>query len=315
METLNLTRKGIFWVSLILIPLSYLFLQTKPLDIGIEFSGGIQKEYHTTTIIQDIKNKIIKKAQESNEDIVFLENGVLVKTTPIQDGNVEKILKDNNVKYNLVTSHTIEPKMGEEYILNNIIGVILGLISIMFYVGIRFNFFFGFSIVLGLCFDFLVMLECIKILHFEINGTMVVAILTILAYSVNDSLILFEKIRDGVENTKVTKMGEIIDKSILLNTKRTIFTSSTTILTTILLGFFTNDIIQMFGIVLSIGVITGVISSLFISTTFLEMFFKWNLEQYREKLLMEKRIIEIKKRRRAKYHKKGRIESSPLFND
>lgn len=180
-----------------------------------------------------------------------------------------------NNPFRVLREDVIGPKVGSELRRDAVIAVFLSLIGILIYLGFRFKFVFALGAVLALFHDvlltlglFVALYGVIPGLNLEIDLTIVAAFLTLIGYSVNDTVVVFDRIRETVKIHKTESIFNLLNSSINKTMSRTIITGGTTILTTIVLMIFGGEVLRAFAFTLFFGVITGTYSSIFIASAF-----------------------------------------------
>ena len=190
------------------------------------------------------------------------ESEITSVTNAIRDA-LSKNYSENSFEIRRVES--VGPKIGGELKRDAIIATILSLIAILIYVGFRFNLPFGVASVIPLFHDVLITLGVFIIFDLEISLTFIAAIMTIVGYSLNDTIVIFDRIRENKRISKQTNMLEIIDESVIQSLSRTANTTFTTLLALIALVLYGGSSIHNFSVALTIGCVVGTYSSLVIA--------------------------------------------------
>ncbi|NLL13903.1 MAG: protein translocase subunit SecF [Fibrobacter sp.] len=165
---------------------------------------------------------------------------------------------------------TVGPKIGGELKRDAIVATILSLIAILIYVGFRFNLPFGVASVIPLFHDVLVTLTVFSLLNLEVSLTFIAALLTIVGYSLNDTIVIFDRIRENLKNgLKGKSFTDVVNGSINQTLSRTFITSLTTLFVSFALYLLGSDAIKDFALALTVGVVVGTYSSIFIATSIL----------------------------------------------
>ena len=159
----------------------------------------------------------------------------------------------------------VGPKLGGEIQLQAIYAICLALIMLMIYIGFRFDRFYAFGSVLAIIHDVMFTLSIFSILQLEIDLSIIAAFLTIVGYSLNDTIVIFDRIRENIKSMKRLTYTEVIDKSINDSLSRTIVTSVTTFIVVLILWLFGGEVINLFAFAMMVGVIVGTYSSIFIA--------------------------------------------------
>lgn len=263
------------------------------LNYSIDFTGGLAMELDLTPIndqgqsldIQDIRNTLNDAGIMGTEIQEIKSSGskrniVLLKTKETSDDGQkigEKIINVIKEKYpnnvddkNLVRlQDEIGPKIGEELKGKAILAIFWALLGIILYIWWRFEFTFGVAAVVALFHDVLITIGLFAIFGKEISLTVVAALLTIVGYSLNDTIVVFDRIREDLKIYKKESYGNVINHSINETLSRTIITSLTTFVVVLSLYIFGGTVINDFAFALLIGVLVGTYSSIFIASPIL----------------------------------------------
>lgn len=258
-------------ISITLCLISLLIIVNKDLSLGLEFCGGTEIEIEVTKEfkIDDFKKHLLKikniklNYYGSNQNIQ-----IKVKNS---ENNIEKIQDILNLNigkehFKIINSTYIGSEINKETINKSISAIIIAILSMTLYLIIRFNIVFGLSAICALFHDIIIILGIISLLDIELNLIIISAIFTIFGYSINDTIIIFDRIRENIKYTKDMDLETIINNSINKTLSRTIGTSLSTILVTSTLIFFSSDSLFLFSLILTLGIIIGTYSSIFISS-------------------------------------------------
>lgn len=247
----------------------------------IDFSGGAmlqidmeQKEYTEGDISAIVK----EKAGVEPYSVQKVEGGsqVLIKTESIDGEKRTAIFEGIKEKYGLsaeapLSSDNVSPAVSNDIVYNAVLAVIIACILILIYITIRFEFASGVAAVLALLHDTLIMLAFYAIFRFPVNSSFIAAILTIIGYSINNTIILFDRIRENRRFAKKESFADTCEKSIWQTMRRTMNTTGTTLVSLIVLYILGADSIKEFALPLIIGMIGGTYSSALLSAPI------WNL--------------------------------------
>ena len=244
----------------------------------IDFSGGTMMQINmgkdfklddVTAVIKESTGKEVNVIQYAEDSTA--KHQVLFKMETLSKTERDKLFEDIKTKFSLddkalLASDNITPLVSSEIIYNALLAVAIAVILILIYITIRFTFASGVAAVCALIHDVLVMLSFYAIFRVPTNASFIAALLTIIGYSINDTIVIFDRVR---ENKKFAKKGEgfidTCEKSIWQTMRRTLNTSGTTLLSLIVLTVLGSDSIREFSIPLIVGVITGTFSSAFIA--------------------------------------------------
>ena len=277
-------RKMFYAISLAIIVIGFTVLfVTKSIPLGIDFSGGteLQIKFEKEVNIGDLREAMDNagfagmelKTMGSERDVLLRtpmqEEGQLV-SDKIQQGIKTKI-KDNNFEVQRIDK--VGPKIGAELRRNALFAVIFSLIAILIYLAFRFQFVFAVGAVIALFHDVLVTIAVIAIfdaifpnLRLEFNQSMLAAFLTLVGFSSNDTVIVFDRIRENIKLFKNEDILHVMNRSINATLSRTIITSGTVFITVLVLFIFGGEVNRSFAFTFAIGIITGTYSSVFVAS-------------------------------------------------
>jgi len=242
------------------------------LNLGIDFKGGLNFEVRTNLSNEQIF-ETFQEINTNREIIVKKEIGSDVHTIRIETGNdnasfIEEInqLIEDHPEMNVLISEYIEPTFSDELIKNSLYAMVSSLLVIAFYIWIRFDWQFAASGIFALLHDVFITVGFMSLFNIEFNLTMIAALLLIAGYSINDTIVLFDRLRSltSDENNK-DSFSNNVNNSIQLNLRRTILTSFTTILALICLVLLAPVNLTEMPIVFIFGVLIGTYSSLFLA--------------------------------------------------
>lgn len=302
----------IFAISFILFFGSLFLLFYKGLNYGIDFSGGtlIQIKYEGVAPLNEIRKKLETNEVLKNASVTEFgsKEEIIIRYTHSSDslgsdpGTSVSNLLANTGKFEIRRVDVVGPKVGDELRQKGIMAVGVSLILILLYIGIRFEWRFALAAVLSEIHDVVITLGAISLFNIDVNLDTLAAVLTVLGYSLNDTIIIFDRIRECVKDSKLHELPKVINESVSLTLPRTIMTSTTTFLTVLVLFFFGGDMIHGFSIIMMVGIIIGTISSVFIASPML-VWFKFNVLHYRAKLAEKERKKREREKIRAMYEK------------
>lgn len=274
-------RFAFLGLSSFLIVASIVLLFTKGLNFGIDFVGGtiVQVKYEQTApinqvrdILKDTKysNAVITEFGSSDEIIIRITGSSSDLTNDISD-EMHKILAETGT-FDIRRVDMVGAKVGGELREKGLMALGLSLLVMLIYVSFRFEWRFAVASILALAHDVTIAMGAISLFQVEVNLDILAAILTLLGYSINDTIIVFDRIRENLQNTKDTKdtiLANVINFSVSKTLSRTTLTSLTTLFVVATLLFFGGEIIYGFSFTLFIGIIIGTYSSIFVAATFL----------------------------------------------
>jgi preprotein translocase subunit SecF len=269
--------------SLLAVFISVLFLFFKGLNYGVDFKGGTLLEVrieNKNIQIQEIRSSLniaelgdvnvkefgtagdflIKFEKNANEDKKFITN---LKNI---------IAKKINSTVNFRRVETVGPKVSSELLKQGVTAIVLALGAMLFYIWIRFEWQFSFGAIVALIHDVVITLGIFSILSFEVNLSIVAAVLTIVGYSMNDTVVIFDRIRENLLKYSKLKTNEITDISVNETLSRTVITSLTTLLALFSIFILGGEILKGFSFAMILGVIIGTYSSIFVASPVLNYF-------------------------------------------
>ena len=265
---------NIFSISLILI--SIVLLLFKGLNYGVDFKGGTLIELRATdqqiTIFQLRKSFLNMNLGDVNVKEFGKNNDFLIKFEKKQNDNKNLIseIKENLNKsigpgYNFRRVENVGPKVSAELLKSGVIAICLSLVAMLIYIWIRFEWQFSLGAILALFHDVILTLGVFSLFSFEINLSIVAAVLTIVGYSMNDTVVIFDRVRENLKKFSDIKIFDLTNKSINETLSRTIITSVTTLLALVSIYIFGGHILKGFSLAMILGVIFGTYSSIYIA--------------------------------------------------
>jgi len=265
--------------SAILVIAAFVLLFTKGLNLGIDFSGGtlIQVQYTQPAPVQKIRDLLVQ--DERFEKAVVTKFGtpkeiiIKIPTTTTMLGkdigdDIRSILTPTG-EYQIRRVDMVGPKVGDALREKGVMALSLALIIILIYVSFRCEWRFSVASILALVHDISIALGAIVLFNVDVNLDILAAILTILGYSLNDTIIVFDRIREGVNTSKESDLNSVVNDSVSRTLSRTTLTSLTTFFVVLTLYLFGGEIINGFSFTLLVGVIVGTYSSIFVAASFL----------------------------------------------
>jgi len=266
--------------SSILIFLSILVLLIKGLNLGVDFKGGTLIEVRTEnsiTIIAEIRESLLKMNLGDVTVKKFgKENDYLVKIeiTKSDDENFiksinDKLSADLGSAVNFRRVENVGPKVSNELLRAGLLAISLSLAAMLFYIWIRFEWQFSLGAIIALIHDVIITVGIFSFLAYEVNLSIVAAVLTIVGYSMNDTVVIFDRIRENLKKYSKISITEISDLSTNQTLSRTLITSVTTLLALFSIYIFGGAILKGFSFAMIIGVIVGTYSSIFVATPIL----------------------------------------------
>ena len=270
-------------LSLIAVLVSILFLFLKGLNYGVDFKGGTLLEIrieNKNIQIQDLRSSLdiaelgdvnVKQFGVAGDFLIKFEKNANENKKFISDlKNI--IIKKINSAINFRRVETVGPKVSSELLKQGVTAIILALGAMLFYIWIRFEWQFSLGAIIALIHDVVITLGIFSILSFEVNLSIVAAVLTIVGYSMNDTVVIFDRIRENLLKFSKIKTNEITDISVNETLSRTIITSLTTLLALFSIFILGGEILKGFSFAMILGVIIGTYSSIYVASPVLNFF-------------------------------------------
>ena len=270
-------------LSLSAVIISILFLFFKGLNYGVDFKGGTLLEIridNKNIQIQDIRASLnmselgdvnVKQFGEEGDFLIKFEKNANENKKFITDLK-NTISKKISSAVNFRRVETVGPKVSSELLKQGITAIALALSAMLFYIWIRFEWQFSLGAIVALIHDVIITLGIFSILSFEVNLSIVAAVLTIVGYSMNDTVVIFDRIRENLLKYSKLKTNEITDISVNETLSRTIITSLTTLLALFSIFILGGEILKGFSFAMILGVIIGTYSSIYVASPVLKYF-------------------------------------------
>ncbi len=265
-------------LSLILIITSLFLLVFKGLNFGIDFKGGTLIELRSMNEKMNISNLRDNLNQMNLGDVSVKKFGndqdYLVKFENNKNKNIIEEIKKNLDKsfgnsFNFRRVENVGPKVSSELLKSGIIAISVSLAVMLIYIWIRFEWQFSLGAIIALFHDVIITLGLFSLLNLEINLSIIAAVLTIVGYSMNDTVVIFDRVRENLKKYSDIKIFELTNISINETLSRTLITSITTLLALVSIFFFGGEILKGFSLAMIFGVIFGTYSSIYIANTVL----------------------------------------------
>ena len=283
--------------SFIIFILSVIFISFKGLNYGIDFKGGTLIELRTDTSINASAIRDSLKSMnlgDINVKKFGKEGDYLIKVEQKNSNNsnlipeIKKTLADNlNADVDFRRVENVGPKVSSELLESSIIAISLALAAMLFYIWIRFEWQFSIGSIIALFHDVTITLGIFSVLSLEINLSIIAAVLTIVGYSMNDTVVIYDRIRENLLKYTKISISDVSNLSINETLSRTIITSVTTLLALISIYILGGEILRGFSFAMILGVIIGTYSSMFVASPILKILkvsYK-TLEKEEEKIL------------------------------
>jgi len=268
-------------ISIVLIILSVFFLLFRGLNYGVDFKGGTLIELRVqdqtidiSSIRQSFKNMNlgdvnVKKFGNKTDFLIKFEKKDEKNINFINDIK-NKLVLDIGNSFSFRRVENVGPKVSSELLKSGVIAILMSLSAMMIYIWLRFEWQFSLGAIFALIHDVVITLGFFSILNLEVNLSIVAAVLTIVGYSMNDTVVIFDRVRENLKKYSSKKINEITNLSINETLSRTIITSLTTLLALVSIFIFGGEILKGFSFAMILGVIFGTYSSIYIANPILE---------------------------------------------
>ena len=266
-------------ISLSLVIISIILLFFKGLNFGVDFKGGTlielranDKNINVTSLRQSFSNMNlgdfnVKKFGNENDFLIMIEK----KDTSANAIEIikKKLTSSIGGSFNFRRVENVGPKVSAELLKSGVIAIALSLAAMLFYIWIRFEWQFSLGAIIALFHDVIITLGLFSLFNLEINLSIVAAVLTIVGYSMNDTVVIYDRVRENLRKFSDIKIFELTNISINETLSRTIITSVTTLLALISIYLFGGEILKGFSLAMIMGVVFGTYSSIYIANPIL----------------------------------------------
>lgn len=313
----NILDKGkiFFAISIIAFFAAIILVFTKGLSFGIDFAGGtvVQVKYEGAAPIEDIRSRLSKNELFSKATVTpFGSTGEVVIKSPATSSNIQndtsdvvKKLLDGSGKFEIRKVDMVGPKVGDELRTKGMTAFLLALGVILLSVTVRYEFRFAIAGVIALLHDIIITIGAISLFEIDVNLETIAAILTILGYSIHDTIIVFDRVREYVQESKETDFKHIINEAVSRTLARTMLTSLVVFFVILMLYIFGGDIMHGFSFPMLVGVLIGSYSSVFVAAQ-LVIWTGFDVKKYRAKIAEKQKREKEKDKLRAMYEQ-GRV--------
>ncbi len=259
-------------ISLSLFIISIISLSFRGLSLGLDFSGGtlVEVSYETPIPLETIRNTLQDNGYADSQVVNFGTNlDVLIKVAD-QNGNssvgedIFNILNKQGIPGELKRVEFVGPQVGEELRDQGGLGMLIALFMILFYVAFRFQYKFALGAVTALAHDVVIILGLFSLFGWDFDLTVLAALLAVIGYSLNDTIVVSDRIRENFRTERILEPIDMVDLSLNQTLARTIITSLTTLLVLFALFIFGGELIRGFSLALILGVLIGTYSSIYV---------------------------------------------------
>jgi len=269
-------RKIASAISIALVVASIALLGIRGLNFGMDFTGGtsVELEYEQAPQLDQVRSRLT----EAGYDQFVVQNfgaDTIVLVRLSEAGNdqlaqeITGVLEASGDELKLISSEFVGSQVGDELKEESGLGLLLALVVVLIYVGMRFQFKFGIASVVPLAHDVIIVLGLFALFQWTFDLTVLAALLAVIGYSLNDTIVVADRIRENFRKMRVGESWDIINESIHQTIARTINTSGTTLVVLLALYFLGGEAINNFALALIIGVVVGTYSSIYVSANLL----------------------------------------------
>lgn len=269
-------RKAASVVSIALIIAAVALLATRGLNLGLDFTGGtsVELEYQQAPALDDVRETL----EDSGYEQFVVQNfgsdtTILVRMAESENdklaAEVTEALAEDGAELELVSSEFVGSQVGEELKEDSGLGMLIALAVVLIYVGMRFQFKFGIAAVVPLAHDVIIVLGVFSLFQWTFDLSVLAALLAVIGYSLNDTIVVADRIRENFRKLREGDSEHVINESIQQTISRTINTSGTTLAVLLALYFLGGEAINNFALALMIGVVVGTYSSIYVAANML----------------------------------------------
>jgi len=269
-------RKTWFTISCVILAIGFLAMIVRGgLNLGIDFTGGIlmqiefEEDVSVSKVQEILKSEELKDIDIGKSVVQRSDNIMLIRTRELSEDDVDKIVSVVKAEAGDLVNRGVKrigPVVGKETFRSAALGLLIASLLVLVYIYIRFEFQFAVAAVLALLHDVFVILGLFALFQFEINSPFIAAILTIVGYSINDTIVIYDRIRENLRLYKKDTIEDVVNKSISQSLRRSINTSVTTLLVVLALIVLGAPVIREFSLALFFGIVAGTYSSIFIAS-------------------------------------------------
>ncbi len=277
MKVINFMKYRFLWFSIsgIILAVGLVFLIINGgLNFGIDFTGGvsIQAEIGKDFNIEDVRTIVAEFDKEAVVTYAGNDNETaLIKTKVVLDEETQADIVDSfkenfGIEATNMQFEVIGPSIGNELKQQAVTALLFAIAGILIYISIRFEWRFGIAAIVALIHDVLMMIVVFAVFQIPVNSSFIAAILTIVGYSINDTIVIFDKVRENIKFSKNTNSVTLVDRSVTQTMARSINTSLTTLIAILALYILGVPSLREFALPLLVGIVSGTYSSIFIAS-------------------------------------------------
>ena len=276
-------RKVAALISIVLVSLSCISLVFKQLNWGLDFTGGtlVEVAYPSAAVPEDIRQALDERGWNGHLVQFFgSDRDILVRMPPQKDRSQRENARLGDALFadlkeiagaglDLRRAEFVGPAVGEELTNQGGVGLLVALGTILIYISFRFQMKFAFGAVTALFHDVLITLGIFSVMNWEFDLTVLAALLAVIGYSLNDTIVVSDRIRENFRAVRRGATSDLIDTSLNQTLGRTLMTSTTTLLVLLALFFLGGELIRGFSLALTVGVVVGTYSSIYVASNML----------------------------------------------
>lgn len=261
-------RKIWYLISLLVIIPGMVSFLLNGLNLGIDFTGGnlMQIKFEQDVTIENVRTVVSNYVKETPKIQESGENTYLIRTVSLTEEENTAILKELTSQYGqneVLRNEHVGAVIGKELTLKAIYALLIASVLMVIYITIRFEVRFAIAAIIAILHDVFVTIGIFSILQIEVDSAFVAAILTIVGYSINDTIVIFDRIRENLKNSKKEEIETLVDRSISQTLARSINTVLTSVFTLIALLVLGGESTKVFALALLVGIVSGAYSSIF----------------------------------------------------
>lgn len=265
-------RKNWYIISLAMLIVGIGSLITQGLNLGIDFTGGniVELRFEKSVSVQEVRSTLAEHQLQDSRVQSSGENTYLIRTKVLSQEESDQVFTAISEKLggsNVLRNELVGPVIGKELTRDALIALTMAGLLMVLYITWRFEFLQGLAAIAALIHDVFVMVGLASLLQIEINSSFIAAVLTIIGYSINGTIIIFDRVRENLRLNRKEDLAELVNKSVWQTMGRAINTNLTVILVLLSLMFLGGHTVNNFVTLLLIGVLAGTYTSIFISTT------------------------------------------------
>lgn len=263
-------RRGAAIFSLIILIASILSLAVNGLNLGLDFTGGtlVEISFQKPTDVNSVRQQLLSHGFDKAVVQAYTVTDYSIRVAPHAYGSQQALQSRLSELFPDATPTSISfvgPQVGQTLVTNGILAVIASFICIMIYIALRFEYRFAISAAVALIHDPLLILGIFSLFHLEFNLIVLAAVLTVIGYSLNDTIVVYDRVRENFRKIRNALPMDIMDISINQTLSRTIMTSGLTLLVVIALLALGGPSLRLFALALAIGIIIGTYSSIYVA--------------------------------------------------